>query len=248
MAVDYLSAINKQGSGLNITQIVDSLVQAETAPISARIQENIDQKNAAISGYALVSAELGKMKNFAVSAQGSSAYQISSDNAAIGVRVVDQSLAGAFDGSVSVSSLAKSQTIEFTGFSSKNDAINKGTINIDFGSWSGSTFTDNAAKASQSVVVSESNNTLSGLAASLTAISGVNATVTDKGNGTFSLIINSDTGAKNALRLRVTDDASDTGLAAAFDTSSSNSSKQVVAATDATINLNGVNVTRSTIQ
>ena len=246
MAVDYLSAINKQGSGLNITQIVDSLVQAETAPISSRIQENIDKKTAAISGYALISAELGKMKNFAVSAQGSSAYQISSDNAAIGVKVVDQSLAGAFNGSVSVSSLAKSQTIEFTGFSSKTAAINKGTINIDFGSWSGNTFTDNSAKASQTVSVSESNNTLSGLAASLSAISGVNATVTDKGDGTFSLIVNSDTGAKNALRLRVTDDASDTGLAAAFDTSSNNSSKQVVAATDATINLNGVNVTRST--
>ncbi len=199
MAVDYLSAINKQGSGLNITQIVDSLVQAETAPQSSRIQENIDKKNAAISGYALVAAELGKMKDYAVSAQGSSAYQITSDNAAIGVKVIDQSLAGAFSGSVSVSSLAKSQTIEFTGFSSKTVAINKGTINIDFGSWSGNTFTDNSAKATQSVVVSESNNTLSGLAASLSAISGVNATVTDKGNGTFSLIINSDTGAKNAL-------------------------------------------------
>ena len=246
MAVDYLSAINKQGSGLNITQIVDSLVQAETAPQSSRIQENIDRKNAAISGYALVAAELGKMKDYAVSAQGSSAYQITSDNAAIGVKVIDQSLAGAFSGSVSVSSLAKSQTIEFTGFSSKTVAINKGTINIDFGSWSGNTFTDNSAKATQSVVVSESNNTLSGLAASLSAISGVNATVTDKGNGTFSLIINSDTGVKNALRLRVTDDASDTGLAAAFDTSSNNSSKQVVAATDATINLNGVQVTRDT--
>ena len=46
MAVDYLSAINKQGSGLNITQIVDSLVQAETTPISSRIQENIDKKTA----------------------------------------------------------------------------------------------------------------------------------------------------------------------------------------------------------
>ena len=44
MAVDYLSAINKQGSGLNITQIVDSLVQAETAPIASRIQKNIDEK------------------------------------------------------------------------------------------------------------------------------------------------------------------------------------------------------------
>ena len=29
MTVDYLSAINQGGSGLNITQIVDSLVQAE---------------------------------------------------------------------------------------------------------------------------------------------------------------------------------------------------------------------------
>ena len=246
MAVDYLSAINKQGSGLNITQIVDSLVQAETAPVSSRIQENIDKKNAAISGYAVISAELGRLRDYTVSAQGSSAYQISSDSAAIGVKVNDQSLAGAFNGSVSVSSLAKSQTLEFTGFSSKTAAINKGTINIDFGSWSGNTFTDNTAKASQSVSVSQSNNTLSGLAASLSAISGVNATVTDKGNGTFSLIINSDTGAKNALRLRVTDDQSDTGLATAFDTSSSNSSKQVVAATDATINLNGVDVTRST--
>ena len=48
----------------------------------------------------------------------------------------------------------------------------------------------------QSVTVSESNNSLTGLAASLTAISGVNATVTDKGDGTFSLIVNTDTGVK----------------------------------------------------
>ena len=44
MAVDYLSAINKQGSGLNITQIVDSLVQAETAPAASRLQSSIDEK------------------------------------------------------------------------------------------------------------------------------------------------------------------------------------------------------------
>jgi flagellar hook-associated protein 2 len=246
MAVDYLSAINKQGSGLNITQIVDSLVQAETAPVASRIQNKIDEKNAAISGYALVAAELDKMKDYAVSAKGSSAYAVASDNAAVGIRVVDQSTAKAFDSSITVSSLASSQTIEFTGFSSKTATINKGTVNIDFGSWSGNTFTANSAKVSQSVDISSSNNTLSGLAASLTAISGVNATVTDKGNGTFSLIVNSDTGAKNALRLRVTDDSSDTGLAAAFDTSSNNSDKQVVAAQDASLTLNGVQVSRTT--
>ena len=60
MAVDYLSAINRQGSGLNITEIVDSLVEAETAPQVDKIQKDIDQKNAAISGYALVASELDK--------------------------------------------------------------------------------------------------------------------------------------------------------------------------------------------
>ena len=244
MAVDYLSAINKQGSGLNITQIVDSIVQAETAPIASRIQKNIDDKNAVISGYALVAAELDKMKQYADSAKGSTGFSVSSDNTAVTVSVADQSLATAFDASITVSSLASSQTLEFTGFSSKSAAINKGTINIDFGSWSGSNFTENETITSQSVVISDSNNTLSGLATSLSAISGVNATVIDKGDGTFSLIVNSDTGANNALRLGVTEDENDPGLVS-FDTSSTNASKQVVAAQDASMTINGVQVTRS---
>ena len=245
MAIDYLSAINKQGSGLNITQIVDSLVEAETAPIASRIQKSIDDKNAVISGYALVAAELNKMKEFADSAKGATGYSIKSDNSAISVSVSDQSQAKAFDGNISVNTLAKSQTLEFSGFSSKNTIINKGTVNIDFGSWSGATFTSNSTRASQSVVISDGNNTISGLATALSAIEGVNATVTDKGDGTFSLIVNSDTGLKNALRFRVTEDSNDTGLAA-FDTASNNASKQVVAAQDATLNLNGVLISRST--
>ena len=45
MAVDYLSAINRQGSGLNITEIVDSLVEAETAPQVDKIQkEGVETK------------------------------------------------------------------------------------------------------------------------------------------------------------------------------------------------------------
>ena len=245
MAVDYLSAINKQGSGLNITQIVDSIVQAETAPVASRIQKNIDDKNAVISGYAVIAAELDKMKDYANSAKGSTAFSANSDNSAVGVKVSDQSQAKAFDASISVSSLASSQTLEFSGFASKTAAINKGTINIDFGSWSGSNFSVNSEKAAQSVQITDANNTISDLADALSALSGVNATVTDKGDGTFSLIINSDTGAKNALRLNVTEDGSDAGLAA-FDTSTNNSNKQVVAAQDATLTINGVQITRAT--
>ena len=49
MAVDYLSAINQRGSGLNVTQIVDSLVQAEQTPQENQIQSKIDARNTAIS-------------------------------------------------------------------------------------------------------------------------------------------------------------------------------------------------------
>ena len=44
MTVDYLSAINQGGSGLNITQIVDSLVQAEQVPQENQIQSKIDAR------------------------------------------------------------------------------------------------------------------------------------------------------------------------------------------------------------
>ena len=245
MAVDYLSAINRQGSGLNITQLVDGLVEAETAPQVDRIQKDIDDKNAAISGYALVANELGKLKTFTESLSGSSAFTVNSNSSAIDVKVNSQADAKAFNANISVSSLAQAQTLEFSGFDSKTKAINLGSIAIDFGSWSGDQFTINSSKSSQTVTVSSANNTLSGLAESLSAIEGVKATVTDKGDGTFSLIVNSDTGVKNALRMSVTEDASDIGLAE-FDTTSNNASKQVVAAQDASINLNGVSITRET--
>ena len=74
MAVDYLSAINKQGSGLNVTQIVDSLVQVETVPVESRIPENIDEKNAAISAYGVLAGELGKLKDFATASKGTTAF------------------------------------------------------------------------------------------------------------------------------------------------------------------------------
>ena len=245
MAVDYLSAINKQGSGLNVTQIVDSLVEAETAPIESRIQTKIDEKNAAISAYGVLAGELGKLKDFASSSKGSTAFTVSSNNTAVGVSVTDPTKAKAFNANISVASLASSQTLEFSGFSSKTAAINTGSINIDFGTWGSSGFSVNSAKASQSIQINSANNNLSSLADSLNTITGVNAAVTDKGDGTFSLIVNSDTGAKNALRLTVSETNGDEGLAQ-FDTTSTNASKQVVAAADAAINLNGVNLTRST--
>ncbi len=139
-----------------------------------------------------------------------------------------------------MTALATSQTLEFTGFASKTASINQGTVNIDFGTWNGSSFTQDSTT---SFDVTSSNNTLTGIASSLSALTGVNATVTNKGDGTYSLIVNTDTGAKNSIRIRVTDATDETGLAAKFDTS--DNAEQVVAAQDASLNINGVQVTRA---
>ncbi len=244
MSVDYISALNKQGSGLNITQIVDSLVQAETAPLSGQIQRKIDQKNEAISGYALVAAELGKMKDYAASVKGSTAYSVSSDSSAVSVRIADQTQASDFSANLSVSALASAQTIEITGFSGKQDLVGTGSLSIDFGSWSSEGFSVNDDRSSEELAITDGNNTLADLADALNEVEGVKATVTNKGDGTYSLIINSATGQNNALRITASEDSDNMGLAA-LDNTVTNETKQVVAAADAQLNINGVQVSRT---
>ena len=51
---------------------------------------------------------------------------ISSNNSAIDVKVNNQAEAKAFNAQIAVSSLAQAQTLEFSGFSSKREAINLG--------------------------------------------------------------------------------------------------------------------------
>ena len=49
----------------------------------------------------------------------SSAFSVSSNSSAVEVKVNNQAEAKAFNAQISVSSLAKAQTLEFSGFSSK---------------------------------------------------------------------------------------------------------------------------------
>ena len=81
MSVDYLSALNSKGSGLNITQIVDSLVQAETAPQKDLLQDKIDKRTTAISALATLSSELSNLKTSISGFAGTSKYTATSTSA-----------------------------------------------------------------------------------------------------------------------------------------------------------------------
>ena len=62
MSVDYLSALNSKGSGLNITQIVDSLVQGRQLRKKTFCRTKLISAMTAISALATLSSELGNFK------------------------------------------------------------------------------------------------------------------------------------------------------------------------------------------
>ena len=84
MAVDYISALNA-GSGLNTTQIIDSLVEAERAPREAIIQEKIDKADVAISSIGLLKTELNTFNTNVEALSGQNGITLASSSASIAV-------------------------------------------------------------------------------------------------------------------------------------------------------------------
>ena len=68
--------------------------------------------------------------------------------------------------------------------------------------------------------------------------------VINKGDGTYSLVVRSDLGRNSAIRMTVSENASDTGLST-LNTTSDNANHQTSAAADATLTVDGVSLTRS---
>ncbi len=245
MSVDYLSALNSKGSGLNITQIVDSLVQAEKSPQENLIKSKIDAKNTAISALGTLSSELSTLKSDMAAFKGVSKFIASSASTANSISVSDASKASAFTSDVNINALATSQTLEFSGYTSPTQELTTGSISIDFGTWSsnGASFTRDTNVSAVTATISDSNKTLAGIASSLNALSGVSASVVKKANNSYSLLVRSETGADNALRLTVTPTASGSSISA-LDTTSDNASHQTVAAADAALSVDGISITR----
>ena len=345
MAVDYISALNQNGSGLNITQIVDSLVQAETTPEKDRLNKKIEENNASISAFGELTSNLNNLKTSLQDFKNTTTLATSSASTAATLSINSPSNAKPFSSDINITSLATSQTLEFTGFSLPTSGTGSGNIVIEFGQWLSGSTTDLESLYSKESVVSgtslgtpfshsalqgtisitseggdlsstgftvtgtdvagniitetitgptlgntssgskvfntvtnivpdssvrdgsvtvghtgtnfglnsnkttraitiPSGATLNTVSNALDAISGVSSTIINKGDGTYSLLVRSDTGLNNALRLTVTETVGDAGLST-FD-NSTNNAQQVAAASDATLTVDGVNVSRST--
>ncbi|MDA8611051.1 flagellar filament capping protein FliD [Alphaproteobacteria bacterium] len=261
MAVDYLSSLNV-GSGLNTSQIVDSLVAAEKAPRETKIQEVLDNATVSIS-------ELGKLKNeitvfnaSALALDGNTGLALSStDTTLVTVETTGTTLSNEFQHQMEISQLANAQVIEFSGFSSSTAFVNIDELKIDFGQWTSGTNFNNSASDLEDKTLSFTNNgstspslsdvrdAINGLTDTTTGLSlGITASIIDTGNNTYSLVVKSTSGVENAMK--VTSNLSGAEVTTLkYDPSTAgiaDAGTETVAAANSIFTLDGVSLTRST--
>ena len=244
MTVDYLSAINSSGSGLNITQIVDSLVDAEKVPQENQIQTKIDAKNTAISAIGEIKSALSKLSTALTTLKGNTSLNVNSTSSAITAKISDPSTAVAINSTISISTLAKGQTLAFEDYTSNTSLVGGGSLVLERGDWSSGSFVASSTVSSKSLTVN-STDTLESLKDKINALNyGVTASVLGAGDDTFTLVLKSNDGKENALRVTATESPSGSGLSS-IDNTTTNASKQKLAGTDASFTVDGISLTRS---
>lgn len=251
------------GSGLDVTSIVNQLMQIEQQPLvdlaqkEAKLQTkltSVAQLKGGVSTFETAVAALGDNSKFSVLSGNST------DPAKVGA-TIDPAKAVVGSYSIGVSVLAKAQKLSSSGFNNTTDPVGSGTMVIQLGSYdsTGKIFTANPDKGATTIAIDSSHNSLAGIRDAINkANAGVTATIVNDGSATNAshLVISSnDSGTKNSMRITVTDDdttnTDNSGLSQlAFDPSKTAGTGKNLAenqgAVDAVLNIDGVTVTKST--
>jgi len=235
------------GSGVLNSDLVDQLVQAERAPTDNRLTRKTEQTEALISAYGKLRSAVTELRlpmRQLSAPDNLKAFSANSSNEDIAVSV-DSARANRGTYSVEVTSLASAQALASRDVFADRDATSVGQ----------GTLTLNVGDKTTNLTIDGSNDTLQGLANAINdSNAGVSAGVIDTGNG-FQLVLSADeTGTANAVSISVSGDTTGTntdnqGLSRfAFNTGMDADSglQQTIAAKDAVMKINGVEVTRST--
>ena len=193
------------GSGLDVQSIVTQLVALEKAPLR-QLQTQASSFQTKLSTYGTIKSQVSAMGDAAAklsNSTGWSAVTASSSNAAaIGVTAAAGAPATSF--TMQVSQLAKAQSTASSAVAN-GSTIGSGTLTIQLGQWTGTSFTAGGATAVNVSVAA--TDTLSAIASKINdASAGVSATVLRDASGERLLLRSSETGEANGFRISATDD------------------------------------------
>jgi len=251
MATDYLSALNA-GSGLNVTQIVDALVDAERVPKQQKIDDAKETATVKISALGSLKNELSVFQTNTSALDGQIGLALSSSTSNVSLSRTDSSLASEFSHTINVSSIAKGQVLNFdnggSGFSSTTADIGIDSLTIDLGTWAaGPAFTSNGISSTLSLTTGATS--LSDVRDAINnAAIGVTASIIEVSTGSYSLMVKSPEGAENAMRITTSLSGAAVGVMK-YDPENTGSfadtATEVVSASDAAFTIDGISVTRS---
>ena len=225
-SIDYVQALGA-GAGFDTKKIVEALVNAERAPTEARINSKIAESEAKISGLGKAVSILNVVKDAANrlnDAKDFNTFTLSnSQESAFSASSTTSARAGS--NNVTVSQIAQEQRSVSNAFESETNAFSSNpiTVSISVGSSNPTTTDITVTDASLQGTVSAIN------AANL----GVTAEIVDTGDASdrYRIQLIGETGAENAFSLTSSD--------------STLSFSSVQSATDAQLNVNGIDFTRS---
>ena len=247
---EILSKLNI-GSGMNNSEIIAALVNAEKAPALDRIERSEEQAENRISAYSLLKSEI---KNFRQSVRtikdSNAASHVGSSSNTTVAKFTTSGTTGSeeINSSLVVNTLASTHTLATGAYSSSGTLVGAGSLVIDFGTWSttssaNDTFT---ANSNSSVTINTTSST------TLTQLRDAINNTTDNAeasilyNGTgYVLVMKGKSGASNELRV-TPGGGSSSDLTNNFSyTASTKNLTQTADGVDAAFTVDGISMTRS---
>ena len=248
---DYLSLVNKSGSGFNISELVTAMVSAEIEPRRTLENDKLKKTETAISGLSYLNSQVTKtMSNFTTISSDKFFSAVSTNSSGVELTITDETKAA--DGTISIANVAtaKKMVFEFAGFTSLGGSFSA-DLAINFGKWSESSGTYSFTASGTSVNVDQfSGKTLQEVADILDAVDGISAQIIDKTgtNNNYSLTITGDsTGAFAGFQIVDSLAGKDGRWETPTDPSAdsyTNNYNQL--ASDASFDFNGVTLSRTT--
>jgi flagellar hook-associated protein 2 len=132
---DYLSLVNKGGSGFNVSELVTSLVASEIEPKRILQTSKLEKTENSISGIGYLNSQASKTQiNFTTISKDKFFDITSSNSSAVEVTASDETKLSNTNRTISEVSVAKNMVFELGGFTDLTTAFTA-SLTIDFGTW-----------------------------------------------------------------------------------------------------------------
>lgn len=199
------------GSGLDVNNIVQQLVEVEARPLLS-LANTEAQHQAKLSAFGVVKSAFSDFQSRLTGLKNENNFGSVSasqdDPSVFTTTVTDDASEGSF--TVDVKALAKAHKISSShAFNDVADAVGTGTLSFTFGRYDSETnqFENDPSQTTRTVLIDESNQSLAGIRDAVNAADiGVSASILNDGTGHRLVFTSDNSGADSSMRILASED------------------------------------------